>query len=412
MKKVFTTVFAMVLPMLASAHYGDADAKVGDIYYQLNKSDMTAMVTYKTSYDAHADMYYVSDYSGNLVIPGSFVYEGVTYTVTEIDQHAFEDCTGLISVEIPNTVTIIRDAFEGCTNLSSLTIPNSVTSISSYYLAETPWYNNQPDGLVYAGCVAYRYKGTMPENTNLILKDGTVGIAKIAFADCSNLISVTIPNGVKVIGERAFENCKNLSSVNIPSGMTSIGYSAFSGTSLTSIIIPSSVTTLGGCVFWDCDNLLSITSYITEPYTVGSGFFSENTYRKGSLTVPANTKELYSRFDGWKEFLKIVEMNGIVYNLSIQDSSNGTIDMQVKDGTTFSLKITPKDGKTIKNVYFNDDDVTSQLDSEKNYTTPAITANSTLRIVYKGDKRGDLNDDDKVDVADHVELTKIIMNQE
>ena len=45
-----------------------------------------------------------------------------------------------------------------------------------------------------------------------------------------------------------------------------------------------------------------------EPFNV-TGLFSEETYRNGTLYVPAGTKDLYIRFDGWREFLKIVEMN-------------------------------------------------------------------------------------------------------
>ena len=65
----------------------------------------------------------------------------------------------------------------------------------------------------------------------------------------------------------------------------------------------------------------------------------------------------------------------------------------------------------IKKVYFNDEDVTSQLDDKNTYTTPYIVKNSTIKIVYKDGKEGDLNGDGEVNIADHVKLTEIIMNQ-
>jgi len=55
----------------------------------------------------------------------------------------------------------------------------------------TAWYNNQPNGLVYAGLVAYKYKGSIQE-TSIELKDGTKGIANSAFMTCG-MTSVTIP---------------------------------------------------------------------------------------------------------------------------------------------------------------------------------------------------------------------------
>jgi len=86
----------------------------------------------------------------------------------------------------------------------------------------TAWYNNQPNGLVYAGKVAYKYKGTMPPNTNISLLEDTKGIAGDAFYNCSGLISVTIPDTVTSIGDWAFDGCTGLTSVNIPNSVTSI----------------------------------------------------------------------------------------------------------------------------------------------------------------------------------------------
>lgn len=148
--------------------------------------------------------------------------------VTSIGDGAFECCAGLTCVTIPDSVTRIgKHVFWSCTSLSSITVPDSVTSIGSAAFYYTVWYNNQPDGLVYAGKVANNYKGDMTDNTSIVIKDGTKGIADSAFQGRTNLSSVTIPDGVTSIGNEAFFDCTSLSSVTIPDSVTSIGNEAF-----------------------------------------------------------------------------------------------------------------------------------------------------------------------------------------
>ena len=170
--------------------------------------------------------------------------------------------------EMPaNTSVIVKDgtteiagvAFKDYGNLTSITIPNSVTSIGEEAFYNTAWYDAQPDGIIYAGKVLYKYKGEMPANTSVIVKDGTTGIAGGAFSDCSSLASVTIGDSVTSIGNSAFRNCISLTSITIPNSVTSIGYFAFDGCSnLTSITIPNSVTSIGSSAFRGCSSLESI----------------------------------------------------------------------------------------------------------------------------------------------------------
>ncbi|MDR0871964.1 MAG: leucine-rich repeat domain-containing protein [Prevotellaceae bacterium] len=206
-----------------------------------------------------------SGLSGALTIPdnvktigtGAFQYcSGLTSvtipnSVTSIVSAIFADCSSLVSITIPNTVTSIgNSAFSGCSSLTSITIPQSVTSIGNsafgncselaeltninavdtigdYAFDGTKWLANQPDGVIYIGNLLYKYKGTMPDNTDIIVRDGTVSIAPRAFYDCRKLKSIDFPNSLVSIGSRAFSYCMGLTSITIGESVTSIGYGAF-----------------------------------------------------------------------------------------------------------------------------------------------------------------------------------------
>ena len=127
---------------------------------------------------------------------------GVTY----IGSAAFYGCSELTSVTIGNSVAEIGSScFYGCSSLANITIPESVTSIGGDAFTGTAWYDNQPNGLIYVGKVAYKYKGNVPETeTSIVIKEGTQIICGSAFEDCTGLTSVTIPNSVTSIGNYAF----------------------------------------------------------------------------------------------------------------------------------------------------------------------------------------------------------------
>ena len=203
------------------------------------------------------------DHCEAIEIPATVICEGVTYTVTAIGDYAFSNNpdNGLKSVTIPNTVTSIgRGAFNYCHSLSHIDVPNSVIDIAPDAFDGTPWYDNQPDGLVYVAKVAFKYKGNMPQGTSITIKDGTLAIGHQAFYQCDALTSLTIPNSVTTIGGYACYYCTRLKYVNIPNSVTRIGYNSFSYCyDLDSLFIPSSVTEIGITAFMRCKNMKSIT---------------------------------------------------------------------------------------------------------------------------------------------------------
>ena len=178
----------------------------------------------------------------------------------KIAENAFNDCSGLTSVTIPNSVTSIASyAFKDCSGLTSVTIPNSVTSIGSYAFNNCSGLTSItiPNSVTSIGWGAFVDCSSL---TSVFLPNSVTFIVDHAFEDCSGLTSVTIPNSVTSIGSSAFNGCSDLTSVTIPNSVTSIGSRAFSYCSgMTSVTIPNSVTSIGWGAFADCSSLTSVT---------------------------------------------------------------------------------------------------------------------------------------------------------
>jgi hypothetical protein len=87
-----------------------------------------------------------------------------------------------------------------------------------------------------------------------------------AFSECYELITINIPDGIRVIGRATFNKCYKLSAINLPQGIKKIDYEAFQECrSLKTIILPREVEMIGTRAFSGCINLESITSLATTP---------------------------------------------------------------------------------------------------------------------------------------------------
>ena len=246
MKKIFT--FFLVLAASMGIVYA-SNKQVDGIWYDFDISTKTASVTYRGDYRNSYD----NEYTGNVVIPSSVTYNGITYIVTSIGSYAFSSCSSLTSVTIPNSVTSIGSyAFRDC---SSLPVENNLRYADTYLVEavdKTLSTYSIKEGTKWIGDLAFNSCFSL---TSIIIPNSVTSIGEAAFGGCS-LASITIPNSVTNIEPYAFGACSSLTSVTIPNSLTSIGKGVFNNcSSLTSVTIGNSVTSIGEWAFLNCEKL-------------------------------------------------------------------------------------------------------------------------------------------------------------
>ncbi len=265
----------------------------------------------------------------------------------------YSGCSSLTSINIPNSVTSIGNfAFEACSSLTSINIPNSVTNIGWCAFDGTAWYNNQSDGLVYAGLLAYCYKGTMPEETCIILKEGTTGIVGGAFGGCTGLTNINIPNSVTNIGPASFSGCSGLTSIYIPNSVSYIEDDTFGDCfNLINVYLSSSVNTIVHNAFNGCDSIMNVYCFAATPpliYINGATFTST----RATLHVPAASLGVYFIAPISDYFENIVGDAIEPTGISI---SHDSVDIQSGKQIKLNATITPANASCKEVIWYSTD---------------------------------------------------------
>ena len=201
--KVTERVYAGVTYTLTAGLYDPAAGS-----FDVTLEEYTAVWSYEDDY------YYggvtVTGYYGDdtdVVIPATIDERPVTSI--GIDVFARTEHRDVESVVIPEGVRrLCSYAFEACYKLAEITFPDSLQEVdyNAFYMSK--WYDDQPDGMVYVGRIAHKYKGDCP--AEVTVRDGTAVIGRGAFSNCLNLTSIIVPESVAEIEYNAFYNCPDL----------------------------------------------------------------------------------------------------------------------------------------------------------------------------------------------------------
>ena len=213
MKKTLSLVLAFVFalcicfsaPVAIEANAADVQ---GSLRFYLNDDGKSYYVTYYDGEQTNAQ---------TISIPAQYN----SLPVTEISAAAFSNCTNLISITIPSSITTIGgSAFRKCTSLTNVSIANGVKSIGNS-----------------------------------------------VFEGCTSLKSIVVPESVEYIGNYAFYDCTSLSSITLGSNIKQIGFDAFYNTAYAN----NSANWEGGYALYAGKNLISLNENTPNNYAVKAG---------------------------------------------------------------------------------------------------------------------------------------------
>ena len=291
---------------------------------------------------------------GNVVILSE--YNGLP--VTSIGDSAFENCTGLLSVTIPDSITSIgNSAFLGCTSLTSVTIPDSVTSIGREVFSgcdaiseiTLPFVGTTEDGsqttqlaCIFGSVSWAQDNSSVPSSLKKVIITSGAEIGDYAFYGCSSIESITIPESVTSIGYQAFAECTGLTEINFNATDCSLSYPVyfynapfmnsgksgtgivlnigdnvkhipnrlFNASNVSSIKIGKSITSIGDYAFSRCESLTEVT-IPGNVLNIGNYAF-EACYNLCELTIEEGVKSIGNyAFEYCNELTEIVIPNSI-----------------------------------------------------------------------------------------------------
>ena len=248
----------LICLLLASICINAAPVKIGDLFYTLYSSDLTAIVDCAPSGESYAEL-------TTLTLPATVTYNGKVYSVLSVAEDAFGKCPNLETVywNIVNCGRIYYSdahpfyASSRTTQFKHIIFGEGVKTIPMYVC----YKQYELEDVVIPSGVTSILRNAFAECSKLqtvTLPEGLTTLGISAFLNCSKLTSINIPASLKVINDYAFKGCSQLASVDLHEGVTEIDQEAFAQCAFTEVTIPSTATYVGEKAFKSIASLKTV----------------------------------------------------------------------------------------------------------------------------------------------------------
>ena len=242
------------------------------------------------------------DLPNSLVTLGSNVFSGTGISsiefptkITEISSGCFSECKSLIKINISENIVKINDyAFDGCTALQELIIPDNITSIGSSYAFRNCTSLKRISLPISLNCVGVN--GIFNNVTNVEEIHFTKGSGKgIDYGSGSssspwyisrnNNMTITFEEGITKIGNYTLNGCIGVKSVTLPNSLTELGTGIFAKSGIEKLEIPQGVTVIKDYTCDGCTNLKEIVLH-DNVTSIGSSYAFRNCKSLEKITIP------------------------------------------------------------------------------------------------------------------------------
>jgi len=283
--------------------------------------------------------------SSRIVIPE--FYNNIL--VTRIADNGFSNLDRLTSIVLPARLNHIgQRAFYGSANLQGITIPihtsfgqNTMVIGKDAFKNSGIWLSTAYNSVVYADNWVVGYRGTL--DSNIILRENTIGIATRAFANNNDIVNLTIPASVTYVAEYAFKNCLNLSITwYYNPRFSSFRFYEY----LAHVIIPNNIHRIERRAFYNARNLKTVIFEENSILTDIDPLSFENATALTSIVIPNSVTNIAGAFRGAYNLASVIfEENSQLYGIW-ERTFYGAIALE-------NIILPPSVGTIVSNAFYN-----------------------------------------------------------